>query len=68
MPNKGIFYGQLAGVQVIVHQYLFVGTTNRSLFDGVELCRHCPGVVDQALVHGMNHKEKASTQANLEQK
>ena len=24
----------------------------RSLFDGVELCRHCPGVVDQALVHG----------------
>ena len=23
----------------------------RSLFDGVELCRHCPGVVDQALVH-----------------
>ena len=34
-----------APVQLYLYLY-------RSLFDGVELCRHCPGVVDQALVHG----------------
>ena len=42
--------------------------TNRSLFDRVELGRNCPSVVDQALVHGMHHKKKTPTQANLEKK
>ena len=48
-----------APVQLYLYLY-------RSLFDGVELCRNCSCVVDQALVHGMHHKEKAPTQANLE--
>ena len=47
-----------APVQLYLYLY-------RSLFDGVELCRHRPSVVDQALVHGMDHKEQAPTQTDL---
>ena len=45
VSNVIVISAGTAPVQLYLYLY-------RSLFDGVELCRHCPGVVDQALVHG----------------